>query len=70
MTVNTYDKHREQCSSSESENDDTPVQSPTVDEIFVEKLHVSTNTTEKVAQQTATKSTADVSDAFDNLFNN
>ena len=29
-----------------------------------------TNTTEKVAQQTATKSTADVSDAFDNLFNN
>ena len=31
---------------------------------------VSTNTTEKVAQQTATKSTADVSDAFDNLFNN
>ena len=28
------------------------------------------NTTEKVAQQTATKSTADVSDAFDNLFNN
>ena len=31
---------------------------------------VPTNTTEKVAQQTATKSTADVSDAFDNLFNN
>ena len=29
-----------------------------------------TNTTEKVAEQTATKSTADVSDAFDNLFNN
>ena len=28
------------------------------------------NTTEKVAEQTATKSTADVSDAFDNLFNN
>ena len=29
-----------------------------------------TNTTEKVAEKTATKSTADVSDAFDNLFNN
>ena len=29
-----------------------------------------TNTTEKVAEQTATKSTADGSDAFDNLFNN
>ena len=31
---------------------------------------VPTNTTEKVAEKTATKSTADVSDAFDNLFNN
>ena len=31
---------------------------------------VPTNTTEKVAEQTATKSTADVADAFDNLFNN
>ena len=54
LTVNTYDKHREQCSSSESENDDTPVQSPTVDEIFVEKLHVSTNTTEVNTPDTAT----------------
>ena len=29
-----------------------------------------TNTTEKVAEQTATTKTADVADAFDNLFNN
>ena len=31
---------------------------------------VQTNTKEKVAEQTATTSTSDVSDAFDNLFNN
>ena len=29
-----------------------------------------TNTTEKVAEQTATTAKTDVSDAFDNLFNN
>ena len=34
------------------------------------ETNVPTNTTEKVAEQTATKSTADVADAFDNLFNN
>ena len=29
-----------------------------------------TNTTEKVAEQTSTTTKTDVSDAFDNLFNN
>jgi len=35
-----------------------------------ETVETSTATTEKVAAKTETKSTADVSDAFDNLFNN
>ena len=53
----TYDELKEVLQNFLNPSDDTGTSAPT-------------NTTEKVAEQTATKSTADVSDAFDNLFNN
>ena len=53
----TYDELKEVLQNFLNPSDETETSAPT-------------NTTEKVAEQTATKSTADVSDAFDNLFNN
>ena len=53
----TYDELKEVLQNFLNPSDDSEESAPT-------------NTTEKVAEQTATKSTADVSDAFDNLFNN
>ena len=53
----TYDELKEVLQNYLNPSDETETSAPT-------------NTTEKVAEQTATKSTADVSDAFDNLFNN
>ena len=53
----TYDELKEVLQNYLNPSDETETATPT-------------NTTEKVAEQTATKSTADVSDAFDNLFNN
>ena len=53
----TYDELKEVLQNYLNPSDETEESAPT-------------NTTEKVAEQTATKSTADVSDAFDNLFNN
>ena len=53
----TYDELKEVLQNYLNPSDDSEESAPT-------------NTTEKVAEQTATKSTADVSDAFDNLFNN
>ena len=53
----TYDELKEVLQNFLNPSDDAETTAPT-------------NTTEKVAEQTATKSTADVSDAFDNLFNN
>ena len=56
-TEPTYDELKEVLQNYLNPSDETETSAPT-------------NTTEKVAEQTATKSTADVSDAFDNLFNN
>ena len=53
----TYDELKEVLQNFLNPSDETETSAPT-------------NTTEKVAEKTATKSTADVSDAFDNLFNN
>ena len=56
-TEPTYDELKEVLQNYLNPSDETETSAPT-------------NTTEKVAEQTATKSTSDVSDAFDNLFNN
>ena len=53
----TYDELKEVLQNYLNPSDETEESAPT-------------NTKEKVAEQTATKSTSDVSDAFDNLFNN
>ena len=53
----TYDELKEVLQNYLNPSDETETSAPT-------------NTTEKVAEQTATTKTADVSDAFDNLFNN
>jgi len=53
----TYDELKEVLQNFLNPSDETETSAPT-------------NTTEKVAEQTATTKTADVSDAFDNLFNN
>ena len=53
----TYDELKEVLQNYLNPSDDSEESAPT-------------NTTEKVAEQTATTKTADVSDAFDNLFNN
>ena len=53
----TYDELKEVLQNYLNPSDETETSAPT-------------NTKEKVAEQTATTSTSDVSDAFDNLFNN
>ena len=53
----TYDELKEVLQNFLNPSDDTQASAPT-------------NTTEKVAEQTSTTAKADVSDAFDNLFNN
>ena len=53
----TYDELKDVLQNFLNPSDDTQSSAPT-------------NTTEKVAEQTATTKTADVSDAFDELFNN
>ena len=53
----TYDELKEVLQNYLNPSDETEESAPT-------------NTTEKVAEKTATTSTSDVSDAFDNLFNN
>ena len=53
----TYDELKEVLQNFLNPSDETEESAPT-------------NTTEKVAEKTATTSTSDVSDAFDNLFNN
>ena len=56
-TEPTYDELKEVLQNYLNPSDETEESAPT-------------NTKEKVAEQTATKSTSDVSDAFDSLFNN
>ena len=56
-TEPTYDELKEVLQNYLNPSDETEESAPT-------------NTKEKVAEQTATTSTSDVSDAFDNLFNN
>ena len=56
-TEPTYDELKEVLQNFLNPSDDSEESAPT-------------NTTEKVAEQTATSTSSDVSDAFDNLFNN
>ena len=62
-TEPTYDELKDALANFLNPSDDTETTTPTSNGT------VSTSTTEKVAKKTETKQTADVSDAFDELFN-